>query len=619
MIELGAVVTDGGVRFALWATKAGAVDVVIDGRDRHPMNANGDGVFSVDVPGIGAGTRYQFSVDGGPLRPDPRSRFQPDGVHGPSEVIDPATFPWTDTDWPGLEMAGLVVYELHIGAFTAEGTFRSAIEKLPLLAELGVDAIELMPIGAFPGTRNWGYDGVDLFAPSENYGRPEDLQALVDAAHGLGIGVVLDVVYNHFGPSGNYLRVFSEDYFTDRHHTPWGEAINYDGPGAAQVRALVRDNAVQWIRDFHIDGLRLDATEQIVDDSERLILSEIGEAARAATDRSIVLIAEEARNLVDVVHPVAEGGWGFDTTWADDFHHALRVFLTAIADAYYVDYDGTLAEVAKAINAGFIYQGERSTFLGHNRGTAVGAEPASAFTVCLQNHDQVGNQPFGERISQLIDRERLAVATSLLLTLPNPVVLFMGQEFAASTPFLFFTDHDPELGPLVTEGRRREFAGLQAFGNEDLIASIPDPQAAETFLASKMRWEDWDLHRESVRLHADLLRLRKLDPVLRVCDRARTRADVIGAKVLTLLRWSEAGARVLIANFGAETSVPLGIAARHLREIAVEFNSAESIYGGSARQPHVAAIGDGITVNMPPRTAILLSVPVEAVSGADHT
>ena len=606
--QLGATVVDGGVSFAVWSTKATAIEVVIDGDASWPMAALEDNHFQVTVSGIGAGTRYQYRMDGGPLRPDPRSRFQPEGVHGPSEVVDTDQFAWTDEAWAGLHIDGLVIYELHVGTFTPEGTFRGVIEQLPALAELGIDAIELMPIGAFPGQRNWGYDGVDHFAPSEQYGRPEDLQTLVDAAHHLGIGVILDVVYNHFGPAGNYLRDYSDEYFTTAHLTPWGEAVNYDGPGNADVRSFVIDNAVQWIRDFHFDGFRFDATEQIVDLSPRYILAEVGEAARAATSRSIVLIAEEASNLVDVVHPVAAGGWGFDSFWADDFHHSLLVFLTSLRDHYYVDYSGTLIELAKAINEGIIYQGEHSEFRGKPRGSKVTDEPASAFTICLQNHDQVGNQPFGERLNHLIDRERYAVATTLLLTMPNPVVLFMGQEFTASTPFLFFTDHHGELAPLVTKGRREEFAGMQEFGDVELVDTIPDPQADETFNVSKLRPDERPQNGAIGRLHADLLRLRKADPVFSVADRSRTRAEVAGAKVMIMRRWTDEAERIVIANFGAETTLHIDVAPANTDQVSVLFNSAESIYGGAGRLPYLSEAGTGLRIRVPARTAIVLAV-----------
>ena len=610
MIEpLGATLTSTGVHFAVWSTNATRIDVIVDGQS-FALQPTGK-IFAATVEGITAGARYHFSVDGAEPRPDPRSRFQPEGVHGPSQVVDPANFRWTDQSWTGLQPNGLVIYELHIGTFTQAGTFRAAMDQLPDLAELGIDAIELMPIAAFPGRRNWGYDGVDLFAPSENYGRPEDLQALIDAAHQHGIGVILDVVYNHFGPDGSYLREYSDEYFTHEHLTPWGDAINYDGPQSQHVRQFMIDNAVQWVRDYHFDGFRFDATEQIVDSSPTHILAEIGKAARAVAGRPIVLIAEEARNLVEVVHPVTDGGLGFDSAWADDFHHSLFVFLTAIQDHYYVDYSGTLTELATAINFGFIYQGQESTFRGKTRGTVVTNEAASAFTYCLQNHDQIGNQPFGERLHHDIDRERYAVASTLLLFLPNTIILFMGQESMASAPFLFFTDHSPELGGPVTEGRRHEFAGLRAFGNDELVESIPDPQAEETFLVSKLRPEDRARGGAIGRLYADLIRMRKADPVLHVHDRMRTHANNAGARTMIVRRWSEEGARILIANFGATTNVPITLEHATLANVAVLFNSSETLYGGSGDQPEIRTSGTGVTVSVPARTAVILAVPLD--------
>jgi maltooligosyltrehalose trehalohydrolase len=364
------------------------------------------------------------------------------------------------------------------------------------------------------------------------------------------------------------------------------------------VRSFVIDNAVQWVRDYHFDGLRLDATEQIADTSERWLLGEVQAAVRAATERSVVLFAEEARNLVEVVHPVEHGGWGLDGSWADDFHHSVIVFLTAIRDHYYADYEGTLEEIGTAITEGFVYQGEHSAFGGRVRGTKVTDEPASAFVFCLQNHDQVGNQPFGERLHHEIDRDRYATASALLLTLPQTIVLFMGQEFMATTPFLYFTDHTEELGKLVTEGRRHEFAGLRAFANEALVASIPDPQAESTFRVSQLRDSDREMNAGMLALYRDLLRLRKEDPVLAVSYRSRTETEVIGAQVLTVRRWTDEGERLLIANFGPETLVPLPGKAEVL------LSTADAAYDGTGYMPELGA--DAITVSA--RSATLLAI-----------
>ncbi|HQY30721.1 MAG TPA: DUF3459 domain-containing protein, partial [Thermomicrobiales bacterium] len=439
--------------------------------------------------------------------------------------------------------------------------------------------------------------------------RETGLQDLIDTAHQLGIGVMLDVVFNHFGPDGNFLRAFSDDYFTHAHVNPWGDANNFDGPHSNEMRQLIIDNAVMWVRDYHFDGLRLDATEQIVDGSARFVLAELGEVVRVATDRSVVLVAEEARNLVAVSHPEAAGGWGLDSAWADDFHHSLVVFLTGIQDAWYIDYAGTLSELAGAITSGFIYQGQHSVFQGGKRGTVVTTEPASAFTFCLQNHDQIGNRPFGERLHQHIDRDRYLVASTVLLFVPENLVLFMGQEFLASTPFLFFTDHDAEIGRVVTEGRRNEFERLREFRSEELQNDIPDPQAETTFRASCLDWEERVRHQDVVRLYTDLLHLRKEDAVLAVNDRQRTWADNSGARLLLVRRWTEAGERLLVANFGAATTLPLPLPSAASSEIACLFRTTDPIYGGSDEAIGIAESGAAIVVTMPARSAAIFSIP----------
>lgn len=559
-IRLGATIVSGGVHFGVWAPAAATVEVVIEsGEDvlRSPMEAGENGVFEVTVSGIGAGTLYRYAVDGAAGTPDPRSRFQPLGVHGPSEVIDLDAFAWSDDSWGGLGRDNLSIYELHVGAYTPKGTFAALTQQLPALRELGVRAIELMPVADFPGRWNWGYDGVDLFAPSRAYGRPEDLQALVDRAHTLGLGVLLDVVYNHFGPDGNYLRSYSRDYFTDRHHTPWGEAIDYDGPRSRFVRDFVIDNAIQWVADYHFDGLRLDAADTIRDESRPNILQELQERTRASVDREIVLIAEEAINDVRTIKPVSQGGYGLDAIWADDFHHEMRVVLSNAWEGYFADFAGTMDELTKALNEGFIYQGEVSAYWGKRRGTQVTDEPATAFVITLQNHDQIGNRPFGERLHQQIDQERLLVATAVLLLAPETPLLFMGQEFAASTPFLFFSDHHDALGKRVTEGRRKEFGSFRAFSSATSQHLIPDPQAESTFRASTLRLDERTNHAAIYRYHQRLLQLRHNDPVFDRQDRSASRATPIGGNALSLHRWRDGDHRVLLANFGSELVVPV--------------------------------------------------------------
>lgn len=610
-MRLGAHVVDGGVEFAVWAPNASVVEVQIDGA-RHALSPGAAGVHSGNVDGTGAGTRYQFVLDGGMPLPDPRSRFQPDGVHGPSEVIDPSTFAWdaADDGWPGLTMDNLVVYELHVGAFTPEGTFASLIAELPELARLGVTAIELMPVNEFPGKHNWGYDGVDWFAPSRAYGRPDDLRRLVQAAHAAGLGVLLDVVYNHFGPDGNYLRQFSDDYFTDRHRTPWGEGINYDGPNSSVVRDLVLDNVRMWIEEYRIDGFRFDASDTIRDESPVHIKAAITAAARAAARKPIVLIAEESSNDVGIFHPAQQGGAGMTGVWADDFHHEIRVLLTNARENYYANYEGSLAGIARTINEGFLYQGEPRPADGKPRGTKVTDEPAHAFVFAIQNHDQVGNRPFGERLHHDVEAGRYRVASALLLLAPETPLLFMGQEFAASTPFLFFTDHHEELGRLVTEGRRREFSGFRAFHDEAARDQIPDPQAESTFTASRLDLRERELpgHAGVYALYRELLRLRREDPVLLVRDRTRTNASVAGAHCLLLHRWSSDGHRLLVANFGSAITVDLtrspSIAALTAQPWDTLLSTDHPGLGGIGRQASLASS----TLTVPARTATLFAI-----------
>ncbi len=559
-VSLGATISPKGVQFGIWAPAAERIDVVIENGEavsRHPMDRDEHGIHTALVPDAGPGTLYQFSVNGAPGMPDPRSRFQPLGVHGPSEVIDLESFAWSATDWLGLSNQNLSFYELHIGTYTPDGTFEALTGQLEEIARLGVRVIELMPVADFPGRWNWGYDGVALFAPSRAYGRPEDLQRLVDTAHQVGLGVLLDVVYNHLGPDGNYLTYYSADYLTDRHQTPWGDAVNFDAQNARFVRDFVIENAIQWVRDYRFDGLRVDAVDAIKDDSNPHILAELQERVRASVDREIMLVAEDARNRVGTITPVAGGGDGFDAFWADDFHHEMRVLLSNAWELYYADYTGSVEAVASALNDGIIYQGQESGFLGRPRGTRITDESANAFVFELQNHDQIGNRPFGERLHHEIDRERFHVASTVLLLAPETPLIFMGQEFAASTPFLFFTDHHDELGPLVTEGRQNEFSGFRAFAEGGAKRSIPDPQDEATFHASKLRLAERAWHKDTYHLYQRLFALRHDDPVFQTQDRSLSRAFPIDALVLGLHRQRETQHRLLIANFGHEIKVPL--------------------------------------------------------------
>ncbi len=620
MPPLGAHSTPEGVHFAVWASAADRVDVMVEERDsRHPfrLHRQADGLYTGEIPGLRAGARYWYRLDEEHCYPDPASRFQPEGVHGPSEVIDPTSFVWTDDHWKGLDPDRLIIYELHVGAYTLEGTFAALTEQLIELAHLGVTAIEVMPIADFPGRWNWGYDGVAWWAPSRVYGRPDDLRRLVDEAHRLGIGVILDVVYNHFGPEGAYWRAFSPEYFTDRHMTPWGDAINYDGPGSASVREFVIQNATHWIQEYHIDGLRLDATHHLRDDSSPHILAELAERVRAAAaPRPVILIAEDERNDVRLIRPRESGGYGLDGVWADDFHHAARVLLTGERDSYYADFAGTTEELARCLSSGFLYQGQALPRTGEPRGTTVTDEPGSAFVICTQNHDQVGNRAFGERIGHQIASDRSAVAAALLLCAPATPMIFMGQEFNASSPFLFFTDFGGDLGPRVTAGRREEFAAFRAFADHSMRDSIPDPEEERSFQASKLPLIERQVRAPLYHLYRTLLALRRTDKVLSDPARRRTRTTPVGAQIVVVHRWSEDNRehRVLVANFGSASQLPRAttpvlqhVPAGRWRQM---LSTTDAKFGGIHQAyPISADVPERITI--PARSAVIFAVEPE--------
>ena len=461
---------------------------------------------------IPPGTDYRFSLDGGDPLPDPRSPWQPEGPHGDSRAFDHSTFGWTDADWTGFPLPESVIYECHVGTFTPEGTFDAAIDKLPHLVELGVNALELMPVAEFPGRRGWGYDGVGLFAPHHAYGGPEGLMRLVDAAHSHGIAVILDVVYNHLGPDGNYLGAYAP-YFTDHYATPWGQAINLDGADSVQVRSFFIENTLMWMRDFHFDGVRLDAIHAIVDTSAIHFLEELQaqvEVLQERLGRTLWVIAESDLNDPRVVQRRDLGGFGLDAQWSDDFHHALHAVLTGEHSGYYEDF-WSVAQIAKALRNAFVYDGVYSRYRRRIHGKRPAGIPGHRFLGYLQNHDQIGNRALGERSSALMSPDLLKVGAALVLTAPFVPMLFQGEEWGARTPFQYFTDHNPELGRLVGEGRRREFA---AFGWDE--SAIPDPQDAATFERSKLDWSEPQdpRHADLLAWHRDLIRLRRATPEL---------------------------------------------------------------------------------------------------------
>lgn len=573
----------GGVRVRTWAPTHEHLELVLHDELAQPqrtvpMTKEQHGCFVAHVHDGAPGMLYKLRVDGAGPFPDPWSRAQPRGVHGPSQVVT-SDFAWTDQAWRGIRMEELVVYEVHVGTATPEGTFEGLIRKLKPLRELGITALELLPVSSFPGVRNWGYDMVSLFAPQESYGGAGGLRALIDAAHAHGLAVLIDAVYNHFGPDGNYLSCFSPHYFTGRHHTPWGDAVNYDGEHAAPVRELVLRNAEMWIRDFHADGLRLDATHAIIDDSVPPLLQRIAERARAAAcGRNIVVIAEDERNDPRVVTPVDRGGWALDGVWADDFHHQMRRAFAGDKDGYYADYTGSAQDLAATLNKGWFYEGQTSSVSGHARGAPATSIDPFRLVHCIQNHDQVGNRAMGDRLHEAVSPAAYRAMSALLLLSPYTPLLFMGQEWAASARFMFFTDHNAELGKLVTAGRRREFEKFQTFKGED----VPDPQAQETFERSRLDWSEREKsgHAQVLTLYRELLRLRSEDARLAQRGRSSFSARALGGDALVLERSAPgAGSLQIVMNIRGTRSYPLSEGA------SVMLWTEDARFGGTQERP----------------------------------
>jgi maltooligosyltrehalose trehalohydrolase len=554
-MTLGAQVETGGVRFRVWAPKRARVDVVLEESGRSfPLMKDEAGYFSGLVPIATAGMLYRYRLDNGDAYPDPCSRYQPRGPHGPSLIVDPSTYAWRYPDWQGVRMQGQVIYELHVGTFTPEGTLDATIGQLDELKDCGVTVIELMPLAEFPGRWNWGYDGVDLFAPAHVYGDPDALKRFVDAAHERGLGVILDVVYNHFGPDGNYLPAFSDLYLTDRHPNEWGQAINFDGQGSGPVREFFIQNACYWITEFKLDGLRLDAVHAIYDDSPVHVLAELSRQARvAAGARSIVLIAECESQLITTIQSIEGGGWGLDGVWSDDFHHISRVALTGRGQAYYSDYRGTAQELLSVIKRGFVYQGQRYQWQKKPRGTVVKNEPASGFVFYLQNHDQVANHLHGDRIHALASHARYRAIAALLLLAPETPMLFMGQEFGASNPFLFFADHHSDLAAKVYEGRKKFLAEFPEYATPEAQAAVPDPADEATFQRSCLDLSERRRNAPIYRLHKDLLRLRRDDAILTRQDRRSLDGATLSPQALVLRYMGPADDdRLLVVNLGPD-------------------------------------------------------------------
>lgn len=600
-LPVGAEITPkGGVEFRVWAPRRKRIDVVfdpdVDGQSALPpltLQAEENGYFSVTAPQARAGTRYRYRLDDGYLLlPDPSSRYQPDGPHGASQVVDPAAYAWHDADWRGIDPIGQVIYEMHIGTFTRAGTFSAAAEELAELKNLGITVIEVMPVAEFPGRFGWGYDGVDIYAPSRLYGVPDDFRRFVDVAHQVGLGVILDVVYNHFGPDGNYLREYAEDYFSKRYSSEWGDSPNLDGPNNAPVREFFVNNAKYWVDEFHLDGLRLDATQQIFDSSKEHLIASITKAIdKAAHKRSPYVVAENEPQDVTIITPREHGGHGVNAMWNDDFHHSAIVALTGRNEAYYSDHLGKPQEFISVAKRGFLYQGQYYEWQKKRRGTPTLNTQPYQFVTFLDNHDQVANSGRGFRCHMQTSPGRFRAMTALLLLAPQTPMLFQGQEFAASTPFFYFADHREELARLVHEGRAKFLEQFPCLASEEMRDQLPDPADPETFVRSKLDLTERHKHPEAYKLHRDLLKLRREDAVF-----SRPRAGVIdgavlGAEFFVLRFFGEADDdRLLLINFGVDAHLrpapePLLAPPRGKRWQRL-WSSEDPCYGGRGAPPH---------------------------------
>jgi malto-oligosyltrehalose trehalohydrolase len=567
---------DGSVRFRLWAPAAHQVELCFNSANkpvRHSLDSCDRGWFELVTDAAKPGTVYHFRINGAQEVPDPASRFQPRDVHGPSEVVDADAFDWRDGAWRGRRWEKAVIYELHVGAYTPLGTFASVSQRLDYLADLGITALELMPVADFPGARNWGYDGVFLFASDSTYGRPEDLKELVQSAHDRGIMILLDVVYNHFGPEGNYLRSYAPQFFTDRHRTPWGDGINFDGPDSRAVREFFIHNALYWLTEYHFDGLRLDAVHAIIDDSTPDILTELADVVRRSIepDRHVHLILENDRNQARYLQRTERcEPRSYTAQWNDDIHHALHVVITGEQDGYYSDYsERPIEQLGRCLVSGFAYQGEASIYRkGEPRGEPTEGLPLTAFVSFIQNHDQVGNRAFGERIIKLADCRAVRAAAAIFLLSPSPPLLFMGEEFGAETPFLFFCDFEKDLAKAVTAGRRSEFTRFARFNDPAECEQIPDPNAASTFEASRL---DWDVigqprHQDWLRFYRHLLKLRSEHLVPRLSNACSVSAnyEIHGIRGLTAYwKFPDRLKLVLVANLGVDPIAGLTLPSSH--------------------------------------------------------
>ncbi|HEV3299660.1 MAG TPA: malto-oligosyltrehalose trehalohydrolase [Planctomycetaceae bacterium] len=572
---VGAEILPGkGVSFRVWAPKRRTVEVVLwrelpqnDWQSAEPLlrlplqlETEGDGYFSALVPDAAADMYYGLCLDGGPrVFPDPASRFQPRGPIGPSQVNDPRAFGWTDSTWKGLTIEDQVIYEMHVGTLTHEGTWRAAQERLPDLVDLGITVVETMPVAEFPGNFGWSYDGVCLFAPTRHYGRPDDFRQFVDRAHALGLGVILDVVYNHFGTVDCTVSEYSDDYNSRRYKNEWGAPVNFDGERSGPVREFFLANVRYWIEEFHLDGFRFDATQSIFDASAVHILTAMQqEAHEAAGERGVILLAENEPQDIRLLRPVDKGGHGLDASCNDDFHHTARVRLTGLTEAYYEDYRGSVDELRSCLLGGYLFQGQMYLHQGKRRGTPTRGLPPTAFIHFLQNHDQIANTGPGRRIHELTSPGRLRAMTALWLLSPQTPMIFQGQEFCASTPFLYFADFTGENAQAVSTGREKFLSQFPSLDTDEARRALPDPADISTFERSRLDWSERERHHEWYDLHRDLLKLRRNDPIF-----ARQRADLLeaaalGRNCLAVRYLDEPGAansdRLLIVNFGQQLS-----------------------------------------------------------------
>ena len=581
-MPFGAETTNAGVRFRLWAPGASSVSVKLDGVEGAlPLEPLPGGWHELLTDAARPGSRYAYLLPDGETVPDPASRFQPDDVHGPSEVIDPAEFDWSDDTWAGRPWNEAVIYEMHVGAFTPEGTFAGAATHLNHLGALGVTAVEIMPVADFPGRRNWGYDGVLFYAPDSSYGRPEDFKRFVEAAHAAGIMVLLDVVYNHFGPDGNFLPSYAPDFFTGRHKTPWGDAINYDGINSAPVREFVIENALYWIEEFHLDGLRLDAVHAIIDDGPEHVLEELARRVRSAVrERPIHLILENEENGALRIRrdsdSVAEA---FSAQWNDDVHHVLHTAASGEASGYYADYKDDTDLLARALSEGFAFQGQVMPYRNTPRGEASAHLPPAAFVAFIQNHDQIGNRAFGDRITRIAPAAAVRAIAAVALLLPQIPLLFMGQEWSAEQPFPFFCDFSGDLAAAVSAGRRAEFARFPEFADPAVRAKIPDPEADATFASAKL---DWDAlrrapHTDSIEWYRRILNTRSAVVAPLIPFITHSGSYEVLAPGAVVVRWSADNGKMLelVANLsGIEVSnAPLPHGMRFWSEGEIEDGS----------------------------------------------